>query len=493
METLPSTIKDAIHATRRLGFHFLWVDRFCIIQDSDIDKKKELAVMSNIYRNAAVTIGAAVGDSSDTGLFIPRDARKYRPCNFDRTIRIDRWTATTTGMSVYGHERREFGPLELRGWIMQEEVLSTRILTFGAQYLSWDCVTMWACESDPVGGSHDFYNKWAHEPNPKGANRISGTEDKSRGFKAWINHTETARDPDFLYKKRTEWYQNENWERWYQVVESYTRRQLTQVEDKLPAISALADFMYRKCTRETLLGLRQKHDASYLAGLWKEDLHCGIHWVVTYTPDTHAQGSIYLAPSWSWASVPAGIVNFLNIRIAMQQKITFLDVKCTPVFGSRSSFGQICSGFMTVRAPCQQAIVKKDFEALKEELNGRIGYPYAIEIAATICTLHSSESGKRIGICSFDNDTISSGILCVLTTIERVRGRPGCLKPKPFRAGIDQTEFECVGLALVPADGAPNCYQRVGLVQTTWDLWYDLEYSEASQENEKYMRTIKII
>jgi hypothetical protein len=35
MDTLPKTLQDAILITRRLGFHYLWVDALCIIQEGD--------------------------------------------------------------------------------------------------------------------------------------------------------------------------------------------------------------------------------------------------------------------------------------------------------------------------------------------------------------------------------------------------------------------------------------------------------------------------
>ncbi|KAK0724590.1 hypothetical protein B0H67DRAFT_568256 [Lasiosphaeris hirsuta] len=38
---LPKVVADAIHLTGLLGYWYIWVDRFCIIQDNDgLDKNK---------------------------------------------------------------------------------------------------------------------------------------------------------------------------------------------------------------------------------------------------------------------------------------------------------------------------------------------------------------------------------------------------------------------------------------------------------------------
>lgn len=56
---LPPLISNAIDVTRKLGFDYLWVDSFCILQDSKDDKSRELAHMRKIYQNTYVTIAAA--------------------------------------------------------------------------------------------------------------------------------------------------------------------------------------------------------------------------------------------------------------------------------------------------------------------------------------------------------------------------------------------------------------------------------------------------
>ncbi|KAF6818522.1 hypothetical protein CPLU01_13310 [Colletotrichum plurivorum] len=68
VEYLPSTIRDAVYATRQLGLQHLWVDRLCIIQDSVEDWAREAALMCAVYSGAAVTLSANGSSSAEDGL-----------------------------------------------------------------------------------------------------------------------------------------------------------------------------------------------------------------------------------------------------------------------------------------------------------------------------------------------------------------------------------------------------------------------------------------
>jgi hypothetical protein len=60
-DILPYTIRDAIEVTRRLGYHYLWVDSLCIVQDDDHERHAQINMMDEIYSNASLTIAAASG------------------------------------------------------------------------------------------------------------------------------------------------------------------------------------------------------------------------------------------------------------------------------------------------------------------------------------------------------------------------------------------------------------------------------------------------
>jgi hypothetical protein len=64
LSSLSKTIQDPIKVTRMLHLRYLWIDALCIIQDSPEDKRREMAYMGMIYKNATVTIAAARAKSS---------------------------------------------------------------------------------------------------------------------------------------------------------------------------------------------------------------------------------------------------------------------------------------------------------------------------------------------------------------------------------------------------------------------------------------------
>ena len=60
-DSTPKVIKDAFLVTKKLGYRYLWVDRYCIVQDDAQEKHQQIKNMGSIYENARVTIVAAAG------------------------------------------------------------------------------------------------------------------------------------------------------------------------------------------------------------------------------------------------------------------------------------------------------------------------------------------------------------------------------------------------------------------------------------------------
>ena len=82
---------------------------------------------------------------------------------------------------------------------------------------------------------------------------------------------------------------------WETAVENYSRRALSFKTDRLPAISAAASVV-AKATGDR-----------YLAGLWRDDLLAGLGWYPNLGPGPSPKPyQEYIAPTWSWASLPIG-------------------------------------------------------------------------------------------------------------------------------------------------------------------------------------------
>lgn len=242
-ESVPRTFQDAIKVTRRLGIRYLWIDSLCIVQDDMQDWEDQAPEMCAIYSNAFLTLSATrCNDSTDT--LLP---------DFRRTVdRLDSHgnpTAVAVRSSGPHVSRTNAYSLLERGWVLQERLLSRRVLHFGFDELMWECMEDAWCECD--------------------------TFDKR--FQPRIRN---------LYRKRNEPGKEAQQTVWYQVVQTYTELELTYLTDRGVAILGIAKDMEltRKCR--------------YLCGLWEDTLLADLAWWAADSNPSKLPG-----PTWSWISV----------------------------------------------------------------------------------------------------------------------------------------------------------------------------------------------
>lgn len=67
-DEVPVLIQDALAATVRLGFDFLWVDFYCIPQNDQALKQSHIRNMDKIYSEAQAVIVAACSANASVGL-----------------------------------------------------------------------------------------------------------------------------------------------------------------------------------------------------------------------------------------------------------------------------------------------------------------------------------------------------------------------------------------------------------------------------------------
>jgi hypothetical protein len=324
---LPQTFKDAINITKRLGLRFLWIDSLCIIQDDDEDWAREAANMSLIYTNTYLNISATSAQNGHQGCYRSRDPTKVAGLPVKR-IRPDSdrksWIhSDSDGMSwfklVYSgiwRENVDQAPLSQRGWVLQERLLSPRVLHFSADQVLWECRENYACEtfSDSiplmlrgVGFLTDVY---------------------LRDF--------VPRKPAASYGQYGEYMETELWSK---IVETYSKADLTFRKDKLIALSGI--------TRE----IQHLLKSTYAAGLWR----CHLPYSLLWTAKSGAYRSTdYLAPSWSWVSVegpisfPDGMREVFNLLKLKGECATVLDIGIDLVTPT-DPFGQVKSGWIRLR------------------------------------------------------------------------------------------------------------------------------------------------
>jgi hypothetical protein len=206
LNTLPKTFRDAVHATRKLGIKYLWIDALCIIQDDSDDWDAEAAQMGAYYRNAFLTLSALSAPDGDKGFLNNRQRTLNVRLEKDQFIRV----ASPSWREVFRHS-----PLSQRGWVLQERLLSTRILHFEENELFWECLTTSARE-----GSAEEYSRTGREEEWADVN-----------FKrSLIFRSEPALDLNHRHIMK----------KWYHVLSQYSALRLTKKSDLYAAIAGIA-------------------------------------------------------------------------------------------------------------------------------------------------------------------------------------------------------------------------------------------------------------
>lgn len=141
---LPRTFQDAIFATHRLGKRYLWIDSLCIIQRDQRDWERESALMESVFSSAYCTISATCARSFSDGFL-----RSRPPADYIRVPNAPEgygpfWLSETVDNF---HADVEEGPVNRRGWVLQERVLSRRTIFFTANQIYFECGAGVRCET----------------------------------------------------------------------------------------------------------------------------------------------------------------------------------------------------------------------------------------------------------------------------------------------------------------------------------------------------------
>ncbi|KAF3038950.1 hypothetical protein E8E11_006698 [Didymella keratinophila] len=269
-EDLPKTFRDAVLVTRALGLRYLWIDSLCIIQDSSADWKAEASHMASVYMNAYATISAAASENSEGGLFFDREPPE---CSAQLTYTspsgtVGLWTIHDKTPSFDQQIRHT--TLASRAWCLQEKQLARRTLHFGSHQVIFECKERYQYESQRPSDKHG-----------------EGRMDIQMLY--WMLVGFRGRN-DLVLKQLVGAVLTRTW---LQIIEDYTKRNLTFESDKLPALQGLAQYVI-DLTRD-----------QYMFGLWKSSIELGLLWRTAPYEDTgERRGRVAdRAPSWSWASV----------------------------------------------------------------------------------------------------------------------------------------------------------------------------------------------
>jgi hypothetical protein len=342
--SLPQTLQDAITITRKLGQKYIWIDALCIIQDSPSDWEREAAMMAPVYRNAYLSIAAETAAAASEGFL----ARQHLAAEYPSPFQV-RWQTTeglesllaarvVPDLEMHFNRDEDDLPLELRGWCLQERILSTRTLTYTAHELHWICRSSSACECH----TRDRYSNLDRE------NRIP--------FASILETTEA-----------------EAWDKWKHIVNEYTGRSLTNISDTLPAIAGIANVI------QGLTG------SEYVAGLWRDDLVMGLAWS-SANPGNDKLGELpcalkdYIAPTFSWASIHglSGPVEYgdgsRHSRHPMQWSPGCKVIDSGSIVRGQNPLGQVESGFVRLKGWMTESVLRPKKAWEDENLPGLLWF-----------------------------------------------------------------------------------------------------------------------
>lgn len=256
---LPQTITDAMDLAAHIGLDYLWVDSLCILQDDEADRNYFIGRMGSIYGNSAITIVDANGNHADSGLVGMSSPRR----NSQKTATVQGMQLCTTAslLNEPWKAYRRCAWLK-RGWTYQEMLLSKRLLLVTHAQLQFVC-------------NHSVYLEETHPHAPRTSNWTMPAANSVS-----IRRSDAAGRPiSDLY---------------FNAVETFTSRVLTDDLDVIPAFDAIFKALYKDTVAKPLFNLPDVELEDTL--LWRSNSIDGLSMERTARrrqPDR--------LPTWSWA------------------------------------------------------------------------------------------------------------------------------------------------------------------------------------------------
>ncbi|RDI82270.1 hypothetical protein Vi05172_g7655 [Venturia inaequalis] len=336
---LPKTFQDAISVTRTLGIDFIWIDSLCIIQDSKDDWEKEASHVGQVYESSYCNLAATDACNATEGLFFKRNTGLLETFDVQISWGIELlglrvsglYTLCPEGLVRLGDDpyMTTTSPLNDRGWVLQEQLLAPRNVSFGKKQVTWFCRECEACEAFPRGvpirawqeremGGRLYQGIFYHQVKQAIHGKAPDTDEGGAG-----RHT--------LYNS------------WKMIVTEYTRRNLTFGSDKLAALNGITNLMAQKM-----------HCKNHAGILYRKDDPCTISQLLWFPVEPTHRPEEYRAPSWSWASVE-GAIRFMHQSTSesIMSTVEYMEVQTE----AGNTSGQVIGGTLCITGPLASGTV----------------------------------------------------------------------------------------------------------------------------------------
>ena len=442
LHDMPKTFQDAVSVTRVLGVRYLWIDSLYIIQDNKDGWEIESGNMASIHHGAYLFIGADMAANSESGFLKGTYSSQSRSVHIARVENDDSSTADVYARFRRGHgdicspfsavNPKDKNPLATRGWTLQEQLLSSRMVHFNKDELVWECRTAMYCEC---------------------------MEDDIEAAKPWHK---TIPEAQVVHG---------NFRRWHELASHYHTRYLTYATDFLPALSGIATY------------LQDFGAGEYLAGIWKRNLPQDLLWSTPSFWHRYERVRPYRAPTWSWASLVevkrdesrnGSRLDFLCedddrnecFRVVPMCRIT--DIKCTPA--GKDPNGSVASGYVMIEGK----VLPLAYTKLGRDLATSHSHRDRTEFSGGELELEGIPDSS----CPFqDLNQSTTVIFDVPGEFNQLDGLIGLLVARFGGGRYDQgKDTQCYGLVLrkLPSGQATTVYERSGIFKIfAWSLRSD--------------------
>ncbi|EGU87221.1 hypothetical protein FOXB_02254 [Fusarium oxysporum f. sp. conglutinans Fo5176] len=311
-EALDSNFRDAVDITYKLGIKYLWIDSLCIKQRTK-EWEEESGDMGLVYARAKVVISATASKNSQGGCYKPKDLFPYDCvlCSNWNSSLVVRTLIPYPDLVQLFHDKVDRSFLATRGCTFQERFLASRIVHFcSGLMIECNTLTTSECHKEEEYPLNTQFSQdgtlnapTVSHPGPEPPRKLcnttivrhagSSTRPITRPAKNTVKKSWSAnpKHRTWTSKKRRYdaqvssiranaarlsirgafsflWsFRGQNMQekaefhlRWYEMVTSYSVRNLTNDGDKIMAIAGVAYF------------IQQSTGFKYAAGLWDETL-----------------------------------------------------------------------------------------------------------------------------------------------------------------------------------------------------------------------------